>query len=325
MAETQSNFYTIKQGDTLWKITGGDWNKINKICKANNISNANSIFAGAKLDLSCLNDSTERPKLGDDFVRQTEDKPGEAQEGNSQAHNYIKWTQQDENAQIPEFEAFNFDRNAIKDKPLEEQVKIYTDKMTELAKGIIDIIDEGDKDGKLNLNEYIKLATDGKYDEKSLKEAGDIIKKYDLVSEDGNKTPDGKIQREELAQYVKDKYGKDISQINSNEFDKYAKELTDLMTQSNLYKLHSENFSNIAKNDDDKDTISKEEYSALLTMHDIDWNKLKADNNKKVLDVVDGKLNFHATQTIIAEPSKQDYGKQVNYLQELFNALFKKK
>lgn len=41
--------YHIQKGDTLWGITGGDWNKINDICQANGISDPNKIYAGKDL------------------------------------------------------------------------------------------------------------------------------------------------------------------------------------------------------------------------------------------------------------------------------------
>ena len=41
--------YHIQKGDTLWDITGGDWNKINDICQANGISDPNKIYAGKDL------------------------------------------------------------------------------------------------------------------------------------------------------------------------------------------------------------------------------------------------------------------------------------
>ena len=41
--------YHIQKGDTLWGITGGDWNKINAICQANGISDPNKIYAGKDL------------------------------------------------------------------------------------------------------------------------------------------------------------------------------------------------------------------------------------------------------------------------------------
>lgn len=41
--------YTVQKGDTLWDITGGDWNKINAIAAANGITDPNKIYTGENL------------------------------------------------------------------------------------------------------------------------------------------------------------------------------------------------------------------------------------------------------------------------------------
>jgi len=68
--------YTIQKGDTLWKLCSKDcgkdvkkiWNNINKVCEANNIKNPDKIYAGASLDLSCLEGSSSG-EAGDTFEK----------------------------------------------------------------------------------------------------------------------------------------------------------------------------------------------------------------------------------------------------------------
>lgn len=43
--------YTIKKGDTLWKISGGNQSKITAIQKLNGISNPNKIMAGTTIKI----------------------------------------------------------------------------------------------------------------------------------------------------------------------------------------------------------------------------------------------------------------------------------
>lgn len=319
MSEIQNNIYTIKQGDNLWNISGGNWDKINKICMANNIQNPDCIFAGNTIDISCLSDSFSSETNDDNAYNITK------------GQEYRKWLASEENQNkllsgnindIPEFEAFSFNRNDVKDKPVQEQINTYFNKMSEFAGSVIDTVDDDEKDGKLNFGEFVNLSSDGQFNEQQLKEASDIIAKYDVSDKDGNKTPNGELERQEIAQYVKDKYNKDIDNIDFEEFEKYTNEFTDLMAKSKINNLYTENFKNIAGNDSDKDTISKEEFTAFLTMHDIDWKELNADSNKKVLDVVDGKLNFFDSQTKIADPSSSDYKNQTQYLKDLYNSLY---
>ena len=323
--------YQIKQGDTYCKIAREQCGAKNdkeamqiakNLARVNNNSNPDLIYAGDTIKLVNLNG--EELSTGDGFER-----------SGDVTQDYLKWNSDEGNiekalagkhSEIPEFEAFHFDRKELEGKSVAEQAKIYKDKMEPLAQGIIASVDtedeNGKKDGALNFEEYIKLASDGKYKLEDLENASKIMAEYDKVDEKGKKAPDGKIQREELKKYVADKYGKDIDKISSEEFDKYAQEAAKIMEFSNIDNLFKTNFTNLAKMDENAETISKEEFTTFLTTHDIDWNELGKNPDKKVLDVVDGKLNFSVGQSFASDPSEADYENQVEYTNNLFNALY---
>ena len=166
--------YQVKSGDCLWNIVQQKFglndadeisSKVNQIAKANNLESADLIFDGQKIN------------LGEDV---------ELSSGDS--IDIEAWTKEgvEKDGEVGEFKMFEFNKETY-DKDLKEFAQ----------KNVIDKYDK-DKDGKLNLEEYIALETG---DSKEVKEVDKtkLQKAFDKMSLDDDKEF---LSSEEIASHL---------------------------------------------------------------------------------------------------------------------------
>ena len=332
--------YQIKSGDCLWNIVKNNYNCnsnkeiseiVNTIAKENNIEDINVIHTGANLVLPYNEKSIfeeENKSVGNPSNDANNDsfQSEEQQDLNiDKLLEFEKWTMSEENytkalngEEVEDFEMFEFDAST------------YSSDIKEFSQEYINLYDE-DKNGELNLNEFITMSSSGQDNAELLQTASEIYN----------------IQKEATQENVMNVYDKDGDGglgfgefLNSIHYDlsnfKYQdiidlKEVFDVMNTDNkegnennvlsvdeiivgtletigneydtqtiklqhdMYNLYKEQFSTFSF-DENKETINAGEFASVLYSSDLDLENYAATGD--IASSIDGKLNYLNYQTL---------------------------